>query len=81
MLHIGSPVGGYYGDKVETVKIWVEREYSRAALSCYYLSKEGVVNMKISRFMAKYLLLLSLLFCADHLFIIVVSILSLITTT
>ena len=28
---IASPVGGYYGDSVETVKIWVERELSRAA--------------------------------------------------
>ncbi len=28
---IASPVGGYYGDSVEPVKIWVEREYSRAA--------------------------------------------------
>jgi branched-chain amino acid aminotransferase len=28
---IASPVGGYYGEGIETVKIWVEREYSRAA--------------------------------------------------
>lgn len=28
---IASPVGAYYGDKVEPVKIWVERKYTRAA--------------------------------------------------
>ncbi len=28
---ITSPVGAYYGDKVEPVKIWVERKYTRAA--------------------------------------------------
>lgn len=28
---IASPVGAYYGDKIEPVKIWVERKYSRAA--------------------------------------------------
>ena len=38
---IGSPVGGYYGDKVETVKIWVEREYSRAAKGGIGATKAG----------------------------------------
>ncbi|MES2963064.1 MAG: branched-chain amino acid aminotransferase [Bdellovibrionota bacterium] len=28
---IGSPVGGFYGENVETVKIWVETTYSRCA--------------------------------------------------
>ena len=28
---IASPVGGYYGEGIDSVKIWVEREYSRAA--------------------------------------------------
>lgn len=28
---IASPVGAYYGENVEAVKIWVERKYSRAA--------------------------------------------------
>lgn len=28
---IASPVSGYYGEGAETVKIWVEREFSRAA--------------------------------------------------
>ncbi len=28
---IGSPVGGYYGEGIGSVKIWVEQKYSRAA--------------------------------------------------
>ena len=28
---IACPVGGYYGENIEPVKIWIEREYSRAA--------------------------------------------------
>ncbi len=28
---IGSPVGGFYGDGVDTVKIWVETQYARCA--------------------------------------------------
>jgi branched-chain amino acid aminotransferase len=28
---IGSPVGGYYGEGIEAVKIWVEKKYSRSA--------------------------------------------------
>jgi branched-chain amino acid aminotransferase len=28
---IASPVGGYYGEGIDTVKIWVERNYSRCA--------------------------------------------------
>lgn len=28
---IASPVGGYYGEGIESVRIWVERSYSRAA--------------------------------------------------
>lgn len=38
---IASPVGGYYGDKTEAVKIWVEREYSRAAKGGIGATKAG----------------------------------------
>jgi branched-chain amino acid aminotransferase len=38
---IASPVGGYYGENIETVKIWVEREYSRAAPGGIGMTKAG----------------------------------------
>jgi branched-chain amino acid aminotransferase len=38
---IASPVGGYYGENSEPVKIWVEREYSRAAPGGIGAAKAG----------------------------------------
>jgi branched-chain amino acid aminotransferase len=38
---IASPVGSYYGDNIEAVKIWVEREYSRAAAGGIGAAKAG----------------------------------------
>lgn len=36
-----SPVGAYYGDNISTVKIWVEKEYSRAAPGGIGAAKAG----------------------------------------
>ena len=38
---ITSPVGAYYGDGIDTVKIWVERRYSRAARGGIGAAKAG----------------------------------------
>jgi len=38
---IASPVGGYYGENIESVKIWVERKYSRAAPGGIGMTKAG----------------------------------------
>lgn len=38
---IASPVSGYYGEGLETVKIWVERRYSRAAPGGIGAAKAG----------------------------------------
>lgn len=38
---IGSPVGAYYGENVDAVKIWVEMEYSRAAPGGIGATKAG----------------------------------------
>lgn len=38
---IACPVGGYYSEKAPTVKIWVEREYSRAAPGGIGFTKAG----------------------------------------
>lgn len=38
---IASPVGSYYGENIEAVKIWVEREYSRAARGGIGAAKAG----------------------------------------
>ncbi len=38
---IASPVGSYYGDGLASVKIWIEREYSRAAPGGIGAAKTG----------------------------------------
>jgi len=38
---ITSPVGGYYGENIETVRIWIERRYSRAAPGGIGMTKAG----------------------------------------
>ncbi|MCM2280778.1 MAG: branched-chain amino acid aminotransferase [Bdellovibrionaceae bacterium] len=38
---IASPVGAYYGDSLDSVKIWIEREYSRAAPGGIGAAKAG----------------------------------------
>lgn len=38
---ISSPVGSYYGENIDAVKIWVEREYSRAAPGGIGAAKAG----------------------------------------
>lgn len=38
---ITSPVGAYYGDSLESVRIWIEREYSRAAPGGIGAAKTG----------------------------------------